>query len=425
MTNRQTHMEVQYSEQMRQEVHVHLERLLADSHFALSKRFPAFLRFIVEEELHGRGPQLKERTLGVEVFGRRPDYDTTADPIVRVTAAEIRKRIAQYYQGDPTAPEVKISLPPGSYVPHFEWLIVAAHSSGFPQQVQPGEKPELKAVAESEREVNLQPEPWAAAARQVDGKVGRRWFAIAAALVVLLALGVYFLRPAADPLRQFWEPIFAAEGQTVVICVPHSETQTVTLRDARQPALIHSFPEQAKALYLDDVQPLVNIAGLLGQAHRQYQLLDDTVPLTDLRQGPTVFLGAFDNDWTLRITHDLRFRFNNDAEMQHFWIEDSKHPERRWQVDRKLQVSTNNYRDYAIVARFVSPSTGQLSVVSAGIARGGTVAAGEFLTRAGTINAIREHAPAGWAKQNMELVLSTEIIDGRSAPPRIEAMEFW
>ena len=40
---------------------------------------------------------MKERTLGVEVFGRPPDYDTNADPVVRVTAAEIRKKIAQFY----------------------------------------------------------------------------------------------------------------------------------------------------------------------------------------------------------------------------------------------------------------------------------------------------------------------------------------
>ena len=75
-----------------------LERLLEHPHFHKSKRFPVFLRFVVTELLAGRGEGLKERTLGIEVFGKEPNYDTTDDPIVRVTAGEIRKRIAQYYQ---------------------------------------------------------------------------------------------------------------------------------------------------------------------------------------------------------------------------------------------------------------------------------------------------------------------------------------
>ena len=98
-----------------------LERLLDNPHFSHSKRFPSFLRFIIQEELEGRGDQLKERTLGIEVFGRHAGYDTTSDPIVRVTAAEIRKRIAQYYQDSDSPDELRISLPPGSYIPHFEW----------------------------------------------------------------------------------------------------------------------------------------------------------------------------------------------------------------------------------------------------------------------------------------------------------------
>jgi hypothetical protein len=113
--------EVLYDEQEKTDVLRQLDRLLSNPHLSHSKRFPSFLRFIVQEELEGRGDRLKERTLGVEVFGRDAAYDTTTDPIVRVTATEIRKRIAQYYQdsGDPN--ELRISLPPGSYIPHFDW----------------------------------------------------------------------------------------------------------------------------------------------------------------------------------------------------------------------------------------------------------------------------------------------------------------
>src|SRR5271154_2589232 len=98
-----------------------LERLLSNRHFSHSRRFPAFLRFVVEKTLSGSTDLLKERTLGIEIFGRHADHDTSSDPIVRVTAAEIRKRIAQYYQEPGHEGEIKVSLPSGSYVPHFQW----------------------------------------------------------------------------------------------------------------------------------------------------------------------------------------------------------------------------------------------------------------------------------------------------------------
>ena len=81
---------VLYGQDEKAEVLRQLDRLLGNPHLSHSKRFPSFLRFIVQEELEGRGDQLKERTLGVQVFGRDASYDTTSDPIVRVTATEIR-----------------------------------------------------------------------------------------------------------------------------------------------------------------------------------------------------------------------------------------------------------------------------------------------------------------------------------------------
>jgi hypothetical protein len=180
-------------------------------------------------------------------------------------------------------------------------------------------------------------------------------------------------------------------------------------------------------LVVDDLQPLASITGLLTMHHQPYLLAGgDAVTLTDLRRGPAIFIGAYDNEWTLRMTRGLRYRFGNDADMTHFWIEDTQSPTHmRWGIDRGLQQATNNYRDYAIVARFLDANTGKLAVVSAGIARGGTVAAGEFLTVPHNIELIKSRAPRNWDGQNMEFVLSTEIIDGRSSPPRIEAAYFW
>lgn len=127
-----------------------------------------------------------------------------------------------------------------------------------------------------------------------------------------------------------------------------------------------------RGVILDDLQPLMSFSGLLEMSRRRYTLLgEDTATLADLRQGPTIFLGAFDNTWTLRMTRDLRYRFGNDPDMSHFWIEDTQsHNQLRWSVDREIQQTTHNYRDYAIVARFRDANTGKLAIVAAGIARG-------------------------------------------------------
>src|ERR1700691_2776015 len=85
------------SKQDREAVLSELEAILASPHFCNSKRYPALLRFIVENSLAAKVELLKERTLGVEVFDRPHDYDTNTDTVVRYTAGEVRKRLLLYY----------------------------------------------------------------------------------------------------------------------------------------------------------------------------------------------------------------------------------------------------------------------------------------------------------------------------------------
>lgn len=398
-----------------------LERLLENPHFSHSKRFPTFLRFIVQEELEGRGDQLKERTLGIEVFGRHAGYDTNSDPIVRVTAAEIRKRIAQYYQDSESPDELRISLPPGSYIPHFDWPRPASPAletqqtaalplNGYPHAV-------------SEPEASSQYLPAHLARSRVHA-----WWPVLAGILLCASVAGSWLWMSSRPstLDKFWAPVFGS-NEPIALCFPQSQFTGQTLRDASTPTQERHLDEQMRGVVLDDLQPLMSFSGLLEMRRRHYTLLgEDTATLADLRQGPTIFVGAFDNAWTLRMTRDLRYRFGNDPAMTRFWIEDTQsHPQLLWSVDREVQQTTHNYRDYAIVARFRDANTGKLAVVAAGIARGGTVAAGEFLTQPGEMEAIKARAPKDWDGKNMEFVLSTEIIDGSSSPPKIVAAYFW
>lgn len=96
----------------------HLDVVLASDEFSSSRRASELLRHLVERALAGDSSSLKERLLGVEIFHRRSDYNTGTDAIVRVTANDVRRRLAQFYTRHADQP-LRISLPLGSYIPDF------------------------------------------------------------------------------------------------------------------------------------------------------------------------------------------------------------------------------------------------------------------------------------------------------------------
>src|SRR5687768_11027639 len=100
-------------------VRAELERVLRSAGFRRADRSSALLRYVVEQTLAGRGDQLKEYTLGVEVFGRGAAFDQRTDPIVRAEAARLRDRLTRFYASDAPDTLVVIELPKGSYVPRF------------------------------------------------------------------------------------------------------------------------------------------------------------------------------------------------------------------------------------------------------------------------------------------------------------------
>ena len=391
-----------------------LERLLASSYFSHSKRFPTFLRFVVQHALAGQGDLLKERTLGIEIFGRSPDYDTAADPIVRVTAAEIRKRIAQYYQEPGRENEIRVSMLSGSYVPHFQWPHPPeAHVEQAPAELHP--LPEEPASEET----SYRPSP------------STRWsIAVVMALAVVIASAALVLvwkSTQRSPFDFFWGPVLSSSDPVLFCIADQNMYSEIALRDASDPTHQSILKDNLSAVVMTDLTPIVKIAGLMQASGKKYSLKGEGLTnLTDLRNGPTVFVGAFDNAWTLRLTKPLRFHFGNNEDMSKLWISDanSSGPP-AWVVDRTLQLKTNNYRDYGIVARFVDPNTGKLAIVAAGVARGGTIVAGEFLTDPANLDQLTKAAPKGASKKNVEVVLSTEIIDGQPGSPKIEATYFW
>lgn len=130
------------------EIREALENLLVSKRFARAERHSRFLRYVVDEELGGRGGQLKESLLGAEVFGRPVDYDPRVDPVVRVEATKLRGRLEEYYGSEGADDRLVIEFPRGGYVPHFRWKAVEQ-----PQEVA------LAEVAAPAAEVAAPPRP--------------------------------------------------------------------------------------------------------------------------------------------------------------------------------------------------------------------------------------------------------------------------
>ena len=110
-----------FSTEESESVRKELDQVLESRFFKTSRRCSGFLSLIVEEALNGNLANLKERFLGAKLFDRRIDYDTNADPVVRVTAGDIRKRLTQHYEVSKRN-GIRIVLPVGNYVPKFEVL---------------------------------------------------------------------------------------------------------------------------------------------------------------------------------------------------------------------------------------------------------------------------------------------------------------
>lgn len=411
--------QTELSEEEKTAIHLQMERLLANPYFSHSRRFPSFLRFVIKNTLSRQTDMLKERTLGIEIFGKSADYDTASDPIVRVTATEIRKRIAQYYQDPGHENELRISLPIGSYIPQFHW-------------------PAAKEEAPSQPPIPPLPEPPAVAipdAAPTEAPVHRRhWHWKTAFIVggltlaiVGVALTLLWNSTHHTAYDYFWGPVLTSSDPVLFCVADQNQYSAIALRDAADPSHQIILPDNLTALVMDDLSPIVRMAGVLQSNGKKYNLKGEgATTLLDLQSGPTVFIGAFDNAWTLRLTKPLRYHFANNPDMTEFRIVDSHFPKQAgWMVSRTQQMATNNYRDYAIVARFTDTNTGRIAIVAAGVGRGGTIAAGEFLTNPVDLALLEHAAQAAGNKKNLEIVLSTQIIDGEPGTPKMEAAYFW
>lgn len=428
----------QQSELTRKDLLAQLEKIATSSHFRNSKRYPSFLRFIVERTVEENTEVLKERNLGTEVFGRPSDYDTSADPIVRVTAGEVRKRIAQYYQTAGHEHELRIDLPLGSYVPHFYPAShLPVHGTELKERPQTVEDTAVVVADVLAEEEVVVPKASVVPVNDPAVRPARRlFFSLAVmALVVavvgsVLGINLWQSRSRSQGINYFWRSFTPANNTLIVMGVHFSDAigraqtadhEVSTTRNERQSALYAM--EDSDMVPVSDVVSYSKITDLLTRRSVAYATKGSTdTSLDELRLGPVVLIGGFNNLWTMRLASRLRYRLVPKSDSVNT-IQDSEHPSTFWAFDN-LQPAIVNSRDYAIVASYYDTTIEQHVVIAAGIGKNGTVAATEFLTGEDHLKSwlAEKKLPAN---KNVELVLSTEVLDGEPGPPHVIAASIW
>jgi hypothetical protein len=421
------------------EVQKALSAILLSPPFHASKQSQELLQYIVDQTLAGHLEMLKERIIGANVFNRRPDYDTNDDPIVRARAAEVRKRLALYYQ-TAREEEILISVPSGSFRAVFER---ADRNSAQSASTSPHEGERSRPPVE----LMASPAPREAAGPDFLSSSWRfrglgRWAMIVASLVILaLVIQHYIATPEERAFNRFWSPVLD-NSHTVLIYIgsnavyelsasymdayyrqhPRSQTEEMGLEayiplppgtkiDAQD-----LYPAKDTFVTIGDVAATTKIVSLLVHRNMQFDVrFANDVAFGDLREHPTILIGAHNNSWTLTMTGNLRYVFDGQNA-----VVDRTDRQKRWST-----TAHESEEDYAIVSRVLNSKTGTTVITAAGVGQAGTRAAAEFITNPQSISALVKSLPKDWEKKNMQIVLHTTVINQLPSAPEVVATYYW
>ncbi|MGA7764913.1 MAG: hypothetical protein WCA27_01685 [Candidatus Sulfotelmatobacter sp.] len=377
-----------------------LAQILASPEFRASQRCQEFLRFVVEQSLAGHADSLKERTIGVEAFGRAADYETNLDGVVRIKASEVRKRLSLYYAGSGKAAKVVIDLPVGSYVPHFS----NSSADGGSESAAAISGSQVMHDGGSEHRVPR-------------SMLGIALIAIVAAAALSLSAYWWHSQHTNSMLSEFWEPMLRGPSPVLIAAayVP------VYAHDARIPG------DQGELTLMSDqyvgggdLVAAARVSGMLGRmGHASEVRVGNAISFQDLRNSPTVLIGYSSTQWK-DVTQDFRF-YVDDSDRG--MIRDNGKPTEWYPHNVTREFHTDE--DYAVISRAFLPQTHAMLILISGCTQYGTEGAADLITNSELLAAALREAPAGWQHKNLQLVLRMQVIANAPASPKVVAAHFW
>ena len=410
-----------------------VEEIVNSRFFRTSPQCQKLLRYVVVHTLEGKEEELKERVIGTEVFGRPQDYNTSDDPVVRTRAADVRKRLAVYYQDEGAKSTIRITMPSGSYRVLLTGL--GSNSGGAVTApmapLQPTGSAEVVSPNPASPNCAVDPDP----AERLPSRSGSGRTLIATACILLFVLlaviGAYrFRHPHRSAFATFWAPL-AVGSRPPVIYIGSSAVYRLTAdyigryqathpgfkpdetgREFTVPLSAHDdleakdlVPDEKSFVTVGDVAAAVSITSMLTERNQPYDLrVGRDVVFGDLRSAPVILIGAFNNSWTIELNDTLCFSFKADNS-----IREAQGQKRVWRTVRDAQGVP--HEDFALISRQLSPKSGKFVFTIAGLDLTGTRAAAEVVRDPAALDAALRGLPAGWQDKNLQLVLHTNVLD--------------
>lgn len=396
---------------------LHLQEIIEGRAFKGSHRSGQFLAYVVEQAIAGHFESLKERVIGIELFGRSPSYDTGEDAIVRVTASDVRKRLLQHYGESGASAKFRLSLPSGSYIPE----ITRNHNHGESSRGEMANGSHSSAAGAHEGSVShIEPEvvrgehagdSLAVGAKEVHQTAARHYLLYAA--VVLLALNLilwgflWYRSPRANatgvPVLP-WSALFTSSHPTHlitsdpnIVAVQEITGSEISVSDYANRKYIPEpnalTPEELRLCHIVlwgdnsaaavDPPIAVRIAALAQSGARNIDArASRSIQLSELKTDDNfIFLGSPRSDpWSSLFKDQLDFRFifdhSSGQEILH-----NVHPHPGEQSDYvPTAEGWATGRSYAIIAFVQDPDQNGQVLLLAGANGEGTEAAGRLVT---------------------------------------------
>lgn len=430
-----------------------LSPIFASQPFRNSQQCQRLLRYIVEHSLAHQEHLLRERVIGCEVFGRPADYEPGEDPVVRVRAAEVRKRLAQYYQSrnnTPESAEVQIDIPPGSYRAAFRWKQEAQGAPPVPSQASAKQAapPETLPKPVAEEGIDFvggvfapgKPTP---ATRVVPGMSRSRLWFLVLGLGAALALAGACWRWASGDARSFhafWQPWISA-NKPVVISIGSNAVYRLSNNLTEKYAKEHHLEAQGVDFFvpippeeklngsdlvmaensfvaLGDVSAVSSVVATLTAAHQVYQeRFPNDISFAELRNTATILVGGFNNPMTVELTKGLPFVLRARNEI------DDTSSGRTWLLH--ASDDSHDTEDYAIVTRLVRRNGDEPILIVAGMGQYGTLAGANFICSRAAMSGLTKQLPSHWADHNLQFVLHVRVVDFKAYSVDVIAKRIW
>ena len=419
------------------------QRVVAGSHFARSPLLSKFLLFVVSETLEGRGGEITEHQIGVQVFDRPADYRTIEDNIVRNYARQLRKRLAEHFADQGSAEPVRIDVPLGGYVPVF----VPANDEAGKEEATPSHLPGQAHVTPA---IHADEAPKTTRRSRAMGIVAGAVLLIAYSAALIWGTWQTAIRSASvqqtqTPAHVLWTALFGGPANCYIV---PSDAGFNLLEDlSRKPVPLAEYIagtyenlalggvdlHSAADLRSQQLTPFVDlqISSALARLpednpERVFVRFPRDLRLDDLKSANAVIIGSVgSNPWAAIAESNANFRIVDRPGMDGAMIENTR-PRPGEAPNYASHWNEPAHETYALIAFLPNLSGNGHLLLLEGLDVAGTQAAAEMLLHASAIEPILKSAtrPDGTLR-NFEVLLRSTSIESSATGTQVIASRIY